>query len=205
MAYCLRSVVTQCRSPHRPPHAPASPDGVTEVTPPNENRLLGVLVSVITGPGASSHASPGSTAATFRIGSQSTMSSRIHRSTPRRHAPRAKVAILALVAITVLVAAVLPACLDGGCCSNAGEMTVHMQMPCCSESTLAPRDAVRPLPATSTGSVPSPQMWAPVAVVDLPGASGFLPPRVQATLPIASTAHHEPSPPLFLLNAQFLI
>ena len=133
------------------------------------------------------------------------MSIRIHRSTPRSHARRAKAAILAFVAMSVLAAGVLPACLDGGCCSKAGEMTVHMQMPCCTESSFAPRDAVRPLPATSAGSVPSPQMWAPVAVVELPGASGFIPPRVQATLAIASSAHHEPSPPLFLLNAQFLI
>lgn len=142
---------------------------------------------------------PGSYIASRKPASE--MVSRIHRSTPRG----LKAAYLTLAVITVLVAGVLPACGDGSCCANAGEPSVHTQMPCCDESSLAPREAVRLLPATSAGSVPPPQTWAPVAVVEQPGALDFIPPRVQATLATASSAHHEPHPPLFLLNAQFLI
>src|SRR5688572_27852821 len=122
------------------------------------------------------------------------MFSRIHRS-----------ALLTLAVIVVLVAGILPSCGDGSCCAHAGEASVHTQMPCCAESTLAARDAVRLLPATSAGSVPAPQTWVPVAVVVQPGTLDFIPPRVPATVATASSAHQEPDPPLFLLNAQFLI
>ena len=46
--------------------------------------------------------------------------------------------------------------------------------------------------------------FVPVAVVATTGSSP-VPTRVQTTLTNASPAHHESSPPLFLLNAQFLI
>jgi hypothetical protein len=129
------------------------------------------------------------------------MSSRFNRSTSQR----LRASFLALAAITVLAAGVLPTCADGICCPLADAPTVHTQMPCCVDPSIAPRDAVRLQPATSAGSTLSPPTWASGAVVEQPGATQVSPPRVQATLATVSLAHHEPSPPLFLLNAQFLI
>jgi hypothetical protein len=85
--------------------------------------------------------------------------------------------------------------------------TVRSQMPCCdAETSIAPRDTVVSLqPTTFAGfSSPQPQMWAPVALVVRTGAA-VLPSRVLATLATVSSAHPEPFPPIFLLNAQFLI
>jgi len=127
------------------------------------------------------------------------MSSELNRSASRRH----RASFLALAVIAVVAAGVLPACLDSGCCPLTGERTVQSQMPCC-EPTIAPRDlSLRPV--TSAGSVLLPQTWAPVAVVEPPGASPSIPPRVQATLATASRAHQQPPPTLFLLNAQLLL
>lgn len=112
---------------------------------------------------------------------------------------------LALAVIAVLTAGVLPSC-GGICCPVAPDVAmVHAQMPCCAGASFAQRDALRSHPATFAGySSPSPQTWVPPAVVVQAGTS-VVPPRVQATLATASRAHHEPSSPLFLLNAQFLI
>lgn len=120
---------------------------------------------------------------------------------------RIRAFVLALAVVPALVAGALPMCAPGLCCPVAPDApAVHSQMPCCSvEPSFVPRDAIRLQPATSAGPFLSPPTWAPVAVVAGPGADGFLPPRVQATLTTVSTAHHEPPPPLFLLNAQFLI
>ncbi|HUP61937.1 MAG TPA: hypothetical protein VNA69_16135 [Thermoanaerobaculia bacterium] len=114
---------------------------------------------------------------------------------------------ITLIIATVLAAGVLPACVPGVCCAVLPDAsTIHAQMPCCAmTNSFAPRDAMRLQPATFAGSTsPLPQMWAPVAVVARPGAP-VVPPRVQTTLDTALEARHEPSPPLFLLNAQFLI
>ena len=128
--------------------------------------------------------------------------SQISRTSMRRSL---RACFLALAVIAVLTAGVLPSC-GGICCPVATDVAaVHAQMPCCaSGAQIAQRDALRAQPATFTGYSSSPQTWAPVAVVVQPGAS-VVPPRVQATLATASRAHLEPSSPLFLLNAQFLI
>lgn len=113
---------------------------------------------------------------------------------------------LALAVVSVLVAGVLPTCGDGLCCSvKPAVPTAHAQMPCCAPS-FAPRDAARPQVATTSpaGSLISPQMWAPAALVTWSIATDSSL-RVQATLATASKALLEPTPPIFLLNAQFLI
>ena len=110
-----------------------------------------------------------------------------------------KATFVTLAVIAVLVAGILPACGDGACCSHAAEPSLHRGMACCAESSIVSRDAVPVLQATSAGSV------TPVAVVELPDASDPVPPRVHTTHTIASSTHHQPAPPLFLLNEQFLI
>ena len=160
-----------------------------------------VDVRSVTGAREAGHLGAASSATRFRSEASKRMVSRIHRSTPRA----LRGAYLTLALLTVLTG-VLPSCADAFCCPIAGEPTVQTQMPCCSQPSLAPRDALRSLPATSAGSIPSPQVWAPAAVVESSGAPGFAPPpRVQATLTTASVAPSEPRPPIFLLNAQFLI
>lgn len=106
---------------------------------------------------------------------------------------------LALVAIAMLTGAAVPACGDGGCCAIGEEASLHRDMPCCDEPTVSSRETVQLLPAT-----PAPHSAAvPVAVLDAPAHTA--PPRVRPTFAVASFAHHDPAPPLFLLNAQFLI
>lgn len=129
-------------------------------------------------------------------------------SSPNQRTSRIKRAFsLALVVVSVLAAGVLPTCGDGFCCSvESAVPTVHAQMPCCASPSFAPRDVSpsRAVTTLSAGSLTSPRMWAPAALVTWSHAS-VSPSRVQATLATASTAHPEPTPPLFLLNAQFLI
>ena len=126
--------------------------------------------------------------------------SQISRTSMRRSL---RACFLALAVIAVLTAGVLPPC-GAICCPVATDIAaVHAQMPCCA-GRIAQGDASRVQPATFSGYSSSPQTWAPVAVVVQPGAS-VVPPRVQATLATASRAHLEPSSPIFLLNAQFLI
>lgn len=78
---------------------------------------------------------------------------------------------------------------------------MHAAMPCCaSDSALASTDARAVPPATTIASSPlTPPAPVAVAILAPPAPAHVLP---RATV---STAHHEPSPPLFLLNAQFLI
>jgi hypothetical protein len=109
-----------------------------------------------------------------------------------------KTATVLLLAILVLAAGVLPACAAEGCCAKEDGTSVYAPMPCCDESTIAPREAVRILPVMSAGLVAA----APVAVIELPDP---VPAHAPVTHAIASSAHLEPDPPLFLLNAQFLI
>ncbi|HEV7241556.1 MAG TPA: hypothetical protein VGQ36_20155 [Thermoanaerobaculia bacterium] len=112
-----------------------------------------------------------------------------------------KAALHTLVVIAVLVAGVFPPCSGDACCAISAEPSVHREMPCCAESSMVSRDPdpARVVPATSAGSVP------PVAVVESPDTSDSIQPRVHTTLVLASSTHHQPDPPLFLLNAQFLI
>ncbi len=110
---------------------------------------------------------------------------------------RLRAATVALLAIFVIAAGVLPSCGMKECCTKTPESTVHRQMPCCDESTIAPRQAVRVLPATST--VP----LAMLPAIPNQQPSGVDVPQFQTTHVIASFTPHDP--PLFLLNEQFLI
>lgn len=109
-----------------------------------------------------------------------------------------KTAAVCLLAILVLAAGVLPVCTAEGCCAREAGTSVYAPMPCCDESTVTPREAVRILPAMSAGLAAA----APVAVIVVPDA---VPARVPVAHAGASSAHYEPDPPIFLLNAQFLI
>ena len=124
-----------------------------------------------------------------------------NRTHPRR---RLRALSLALAVTTLLAAGLLPACIPGLCCPINDAPTVHAQMPCCQgESSIASREPLRVRPATFASNAPSPQSAAVLAQ----HATAFTvaPARVPAKLAAGQTAQHEPSPPLFLLNAQFLI
>lgn len=107
----------------------------------------------------------------------------------------------ALLVATLLLAGagVLPVC-GGFCCASGDDESMHAQMPCCeTPSSLAPMDAVRVPPATVTAGI----ALQPPA---LPPVTMLVPvPPARAAFDRTSDAHHEPSPPLFLLNAQLLI
>jgi len=111
---------------------------------------------------------------------------------------RPKRLVTAFAALMVL-AGVLPVCIPGLCCDTSDAPAMHAQMPCCAgETSMTPREPVRVQPATFAAFASNPlHAMAPVVVVQ-PAAISFTP---DAT----SSSHHEPSPPLFLLNAQFLI
>jgi hypothetical protein len=112
------------------------------------------------------------------------MRSRIHRS-----------AILTFAVLAVLVASALPACVLEGCCATDAGMSLHAQMPCCEEVTVAANETVHVLPAA-----------AAVAAVEMPDVTAFAPAPAPAVHPIAASAQpRDYDPPLFLLNEQFLI
>jgi hypothetical protein len=79
---------------------------------------------------------------------------------------------------------------------------MHAEMPCCATSdAVVPRDDTRQQQAISaafTSLLPQPAMAARLDAEVTPA-------RVQRIYTTAAQAHPEPSPPLFLLNAQFLI
>ncbi|HEY0371875.1 MAG TPA: hypothetical protein VGD79_07720 [Thermoanaerobaculia bacterium] len=112
-------------------------------------------------------------------------------------------ATFALALLTVLSASLLPVCAGAFCCPAVAELTMEAAMPCCAETSVTPREDVRSLPATSPSAAPAPQTWTPMIAVALPRANAFVPVRIAHTED--SPPRHEPSPPLFLLNAQFLI
>lgn len=121
-----------------------------------------------------------------------------------RWTTRFRAIAFALVAISLLVAAVLPVC--GGICCPAGDdaASMHAQMPCCAGEASVAREESPRLPKAA-GVSPAPRIWVPVAIVARAGATCITAPRVQAVRDHDAISRHEPSPPLFLLNAQFLI
>ena len=74
---------------------------------------------------------------------------------------------------------------------------MHAQMPCCETPSFAATDSSV---AAVKASVPV-QIAAPVLVERIP----LVAPHLHVRVPEPSHAHAELSPPLFLLNAQFLI
>jgi hypothetical protein len=105
---------------------------------------------------------------------------------------------LTLALVAVLAAAAVPSCADSLCCKLAGEKTVAPAMPCCEPSMSAGDTHPPPLKVEDRQSGRSASLLAESGQAGLPilhHASLSPPERVQ----------HEPSPPLFLLNAQFRI
>jgi hypothetical protein len=104
-----------------------------------------------------------------------------------------------LVVLAFLAASIFPAC-GAICCSSPAETSIHAAMKCCNtQPKLERADSGMRVPPAVTASAPAP-VTIPVSVATVP--------LVSAPVAIAQTidaAHHEPSPPLFLRNAQLLI
>lgn len=103
-----------------------------------------------------------------------------------------------LAAVTLLAPGVLVFCIPGLCCPIADEPAVHATMPCCEgESSMASRepDGVR------LADFSAPQIAQPatpsIAITAV---------ATQRLMHVETPKRHgETSPPLFLLNEQFLI
>jgi hypothetical protein len=107
-----------------------------------------------------------------------------------------------LAAMAMLFAGLGATC-DALCCPLApAQSSMHAAMPCCAGTASMSRSESTRLPAaTTTAQVQTP---APAkAVVTI--ATNTAPMRVTSHRSAPSPAHHEPSPPLFLRNAQLLI
>lgn len=116
---------------------------------------------------------------------------------------RIRAGILMLSLIAVLAAALAPLC-DSFCCASSSETSIHALMPCCAgESNMSRNEPVREERSTSTAARVSTPQPPPVAAVIATLAAPPAPATRFEETRIAS--RHEPSPPLFLLNAQFLI
>jgi hypothetical protein len=103
--------------------------------------------------------------------------------------------MLMLAAIVVIAAGLLPAC-GSICCAGDAETVIHRPMPCCeTQPRLERSEAVR-MPQATSVSIPA-HVAAPVTTVETPAS------RALALAPLPE--RHEPSPPLFLRNAQLLI
>jgi hypothetical protein len=103
--------------------------------------------------------------------------------------------MLMLAAIVVLAAGILPAC-GSICCAGEADTVIHRPMPCCdAQPRLERPDALR-MPQATSVSIPA-GVAAPLTAIETPAS------RALAIAPLP--ARHEPSPPLFLRNAQLLI
>src|SRR5688500_20129277 len=114
---------------------------------------------------------------------------------------RIRAGILTLVAFAVIAAGAVPLCTEFCCPPAPPEASFHAPMPCCAgEDSMSPSDATdvqHAPPATARVHAPR-----PVAIADtltLPSV-----PALRGEWARVLT-RHDPSPPLFLLNAQFLI
>lgn len=127
---------------------------------------------------------------------------------PKGTPSRIRATCLALAAIAVLVAGVLPACASALCCGTmTPAQTVHAQMPCCAghTSSLSPRGDERQPATLAAGSSTSPLKWAPAIDVAFARSSCSSSLRADAVATVSQARFLEPSPPLFLQHAQFLI
>jgi hypothetical protein len=117
------------------------------------------------------------------------------------HSGRMK-ALIVVAAILILGNGMVPVC-GAMCCPLAPDVPlVHAQMPCCAPgASIGAGDVTRTQPATVAGSVSLPLAWNVVARL----GGNDSPTLVAVARDTAAAATQEPSPPLFLLNAQFLI
>ncbi len=116
---------------------------------------------------------------------------------------RRKAGLLILAAFAMVFAGLGATC-DALCCPLAPpQASVHAMMPCCAGTASMSRPgAVRVPVATATAQVQTP---APSPVVALLTVADAAPLRLQLVAAASPSAHHHPSPPLFLRNAQLLI
>ena len=105
---------------------------------------------------------------------------------------------LTLALMAVIAAAVIPTCADSLCCARDGEMAMQAQMPCCEPSMSQKDFELQPLKVEDRQSC--------LSIAALPGQAGSPVLHLRSALDAAVPAGlHPPSPPLFLLHAQFLI
>jgi hypothetical protein len=100
-----------------------------------------------------------------------------------------------LAAVFVLAAGIAPAC-GSICCAAESAATIHASMPCCETQPKIERSEALRLPQATTVSIPA-AVAAPVTAIETPASRAI----AAAALP----SQHQPSPPLFLRNAQLLI
>ncbi|HEX8408908.1 MAG TPA: hypothetical protein VF883_08600 [Thermoanaerobaculia bacterium] len=104
------------------------------------------------------------------------------------------------VALTVLAAGLLP-CADALCCKNEKTATVHAQMPCCVPS-MAQRDTRTELSTAAQITLPLQKQIAVTLVPHVVEPPARTDPHART---FAGAPAPPPTPPLFLLNEQFLI
>ncbi|HEY0156666.1 MAG TPA: hypothetical protein VGF28_05175 [Thermoanaerobaculia bacterium] len=109
---------------------------------------------------------------------------------------RTRAGILMLAAFFVLAAGIVPAC-GSFCCAREAADSMHAAMPCCESQPKLERAQVLRMPQATSVSLPAAHVAAPVTAPASPPARAL----TLAALP----GMHEPSPPLFLRNAQLLI
>ena len=106
-----------------------------------------------------------------------------------------------LVAFAAIAAGAVPLCTSLCCPPAPAEAAFHAAMPCCAgEDSMSPSEAmdVQHSPP-ATARVHAPQPTAIAATVAAPGAPALGRDSTRVL------TRHDSSPPLFLLNAQFLI
>ena len=113
---------------------------------------------------------------------------------------RVRAAILVLTALMVLGAGLVPSCADL-CCRTEASGAVRAEMPCC-EPSMAQRDArVQPMTVASAPVSHAKQLAVEaIAAIDTVVAPAHL-----HAVTFAAAPAPPQTPPLFLLNAQFLI
>jgi hypothetical protein len=110
---------------------------------------------------------------------------------------RRRAVCLVLAALAMFVASVLPAC-GTACCAAEAEASMHATMPCCETPSVRPSDSTTQAvkQPVSVQIAAAPLVVDRVAVVMQPAPPSRR--ETEDTLP-------DTAPPLFLLNAQFLI
>jgi hypothetical protein len=92
---------------------------------------------------------------------------------------------------------------DALCCPLAPQqVSIHAAMPCCAgDASMSRPNATRIPVATTTAQIQTPAPASAAVTIAIDTA----PLRLATSRTAPSPAHHEPSPPLFLRNAQLLI
>ena len=114
--------------------------------------------------------------------------------TPRRN----RAPLILLVAIAVLAAGVLPVCASNCCARPSAIASLHANMPCCTGSSIAPRDYVRSIQPTTLAGPLHPSLTSVVAHVVTPASPA-------TTVLSADVPVFESSPPIYLTITQLLI